>query len=121
MSHCRIAVLLFLFCSCAATAFAAAQQAAQLSASATTPTPYLYKVSLVQAAPGKLLDLIELYKLQADLVKAASDEVPLWMRHSQGDHWDLLILWPMSSYSEYYQRERLAKREQAEKAAKLHA
>jgi hypothetical protein len=75
----------------------------------------------VQAAPGKLLELIELYKSQADLVKAAGDESPLWMRHSQGDHWDLLILWPMSSYSEYYQPERVAKREQPEKAGRLQA
>ncbi len=73
-------------------------------------TPYLYKVSLVQAAPGKLLDLIDLYKLQAAERKAAGDEAPLWMRHSQGDHWDLMILFPVGSYSEYYQPERISKR-----------
>jgi hypothetical protein len=26
----------------------------------------------------------------------------MWMRHSQGDHWDLLILYPMGSYADYY-------------------
>lgn len=75
---------------------------------------YLYKVTLVQAAPGKLLELIDLYKTQAAALgsKEASDEAPLWMRHSQGDHWDLMILFPMGSYSDYYRRERSAARAQ---------
>lgn len=71
---------------------------------------YLYKVSLVQAAPEKLPDLIELYKTHFAELKSAGDEPPLWMRHSQGDHWDLMILYPMDSYTEYYQTERVAKR-----------
>jgi hypothetical protein len=78
-------------------------------------TPYLYKVSLVQAAPGKLPELIDLYKARAAAVQAAGDEAPLWMRHSQGDHWDLMILSPMGSYSEFYKPDRIAKRQQAEK------
>jgi hypothetical protein len=82
-------------------------------------TPYLYRVTLVQAAPGKLLDLIDLYKAQADELKQAGDEAPFWMRHSQGDHWDLMVLFPMGSYSEYYQPERIGKRQKVEQAAKL--
>jgi hypothetical protein len=75
---------------------------------------YLYKVTLVQAAPGKLMELIDLYKAQAAALgsKEVGDEAPLWMRHSQGDHWDLMILFPMGSYSAYYQSERAAKRAQ---------
>src|SRR6478736_3773546 len=73
-------------------------------------TPYLYKVSLVQAAPGKLVALIDLYKARAAELKQAGDEAPLWMRHSQGDHWDLMILFPVGSYAEYYQPERISKR-----------
>jgi hypothetical protein len=80
--------------------------------------PYLYKVTLVQAAPGKLLELIDLYKQRAALLKDV-DEAPLWMRHSQGDHWDLMILFPLGSYSDYYAPQRVAKRSQAENAAKL--
>src|SRR5215469_14862634 len=78
------------------------------------PNQYLYKVTLVQAAPGKLLELIDLYKARAAAYQAAGDETPLWMRHSQGDHWDLLILFPISSYAEYYQPERIAKRKKAD-------
>jgi len=79
---------------------------------------YLYKVTLVQAAPGKLLELIDLYKQQTAALKDV-DEAPLWMRHSQGDHWDLMILFPLGSYADYYQLQRAAKRSQAEQAANL--
>ncbi len=80
---------------------------------------YLYKVSLVQAAPGKLLDLIDLYKARATAYQTVGDEAPLWMRHSQGDHWDLMILFPMGSYAEFYQPQRVAKRQQAEQGNKM--
>jgi hypothetical protein len=76
--------------------------------------PYLYRVTLVQAAPGKLPELIDMYKGRFAQLKAAGDEAPLWMRHSQGDHWDLLILFPMSSYKEYYQQQRISTRDKAE-------
>jgi hypothetical protein len=83
--------------------------ALSVTAAAQTSGEYLYKASLVQAAPGKLLALIDLYKSAAQ--KSGADEPPLWMRHSQGDHWDLLILYPMGSYNAYYQRNRVVKRE----------
>ncbi len=41
----------------------------------------------------------------------AGDAAPLWMRHSQGDRWDLLILYPMGSYSDYYKPDRVVKRD----------
>ena len=101
-----IVLAILLIGRCASPAFAA-------------DTSYLYKVSLVQAAPGKLVELIDLYKARAAETKEAGDELPLWMRHSQGDHWDLMILYPMGSYADYYQRERIAKRTRADQTAKL--
>lgn len=83
--------------------------------------PYLYKTTLVQAAPGKLLELIDLYKARAAAYSAAGDESPLWMRHSQGDHWDLMIIFPLGSYEDYYRAERIAKRKQAQQSANLDA
>jgi hypothetical protein len=72
----------------------------------------LYKASLIQAAPGKLLELIDLEKkIAADSEKAAGDPAPVWMRHSQGDRWDLLIISPVGTFAEYYRSERAAKRE----------
>src|SRR6476646_10164600 len=101
------AVFLLVLCSFLAQAARAADN------------PYLYKVTLVQAAPGKLLDLIDLYKSRAAELKQTGDEAPLWMRHSQGDHWDLMILFPLGSYSDYYQPERTSKRQKTAQAGKL--
>jgi len=81
------------------------------TARASEPT-YLYKTKLVQAAPGKLLEVIDLLKASQAGYKNAGDEQPLLMRHSQGDHWDLLVLIPMKSYADYYSVERIAKRTQ---------
>ena len=78
--------------------------------------PFLYKVTLVQAAPGKLLELIDLYKAKGAACQSVGDEAPLWMRHSQGDHWDLMVLFPMGSYSDFYQGQRVQKRSQIEQA-----
>jgi hypothetical protein len=67
-------------------ALAATPQAA-FAQSQPQPT-YLYKTSLVQAAPGKLLELIDAYKkIFTEETKVAGDATPLWMRHSQGDRW----------------------------------
>jgi hypothetical protein len=74
---------------------------------------YLYKASLVQAAPGKILELIALYKQKN--AQDSGDASPFWMRHSQGDHWDLLLLYPMGSYAEYYRPDRSARREKSER------
>jgi len=80
-----------------------------VSTRASAPS-YLYKTKLVQAAPGKLLEVIELHKASLTEYRRAGDEQPLIMRHSQGDRWDLLLLIPMKSYAEYYSPERVSKR-----------
>ncbi len=82
-----------------------------VSTRASAPT-YLYKTTLVQAAPGRLLDLIESHKSSLTEYQRAGDEQPLMMRHSQGDRWDLLLLIPMKSYADYYSPERVSKRNQ---------
>jgi hypothetical protein len=80
-----------------------------VSTNAAAPS-YLYQAKLVQAAPGKLLELIELQKSRLTEYRNAGEEQPLMMRHSQGDRWDLLFLIPMKSYVDYYSPERVAKR-----------
>ncbi|SRR6266404_5528575 len=62
----------------------------------TDHTTDFYKATLVQAAPGKLLELIRLYQSSAQRTGDIGGASLLWMRHSQGDHWDLLILYPSS-------------------------
>ena len=73
---------------------------------------FLYKAQFVQAAPGRLLDLI-------DLVKAKTEEPPFALRHSQGDRWDLMLLTPMgASYADYFAPERAARRRKTEHSEK---
>ena len=98
-----------------------ASLALALALSGSTPAlpsgGYLYRTTLIQAAPGKLLEVVDLYKAGWPGMKDGGDELPIAMRHSQGDRWDLLLLFPMGSYGEYYAPERIAKREKARTAA----
>ena len=88
----------------------AAAGAPALSIPADEPG-YLYKMTLVRAAPGKLLDLIAFQKDHLARYEVRGDAPPFWMRHSQGDQWDLLLLFPMESYAAYYHPDRLAHRQ----------
>lgn len=81
--------------------------------------PYLYKTTFVRAAPGKLLDLIAIYKSRMAAYDPSGDERPLWWRHTQGDQWDLMLLFPMGSYTEYYSKERVSKRKKADESSSL--
>src|SRR5262249_39299639 len=75
---------------------------------------YLYRAKFAQADPGKLLELIALHKKRLPGYATAGDEPPFVIRHSQGDKWDLMFLFPIGGYGEYYKTERVAKRSQAE-------
>jgi hypothetical protein len=79
----------------------------------------LYRLELLQAAPGRLLDLIEACKKRAALAAAAGDAFPVIMRHSQGDHWDLALMWPMGDWASYHDAASVARREASVKAAGL--
>ncbi len=71
---------------------------------------HLYQVVMLRAAPGRLPELIELLKEERDLLGDVNEPLPFWMRHSQGDQWDLLLLYPMGGFHEYYEPERTARR-----------
>ncbi|MFC2157786.1 hypothetical protein ACFLT9_08120 [Acidobacteriota bacterium] len=81
----------------------------------------LYRVTFVRAAPGKLLDLIDLFKDRMPVYDSMGDSRPFWWRHTQGDQWDLMMLFPMGSYTEYYSLERANRRTGAENKADLSA
>jgi hypothetical protein len=78
-----------------------------------TSDGYLYRTLLVRAAPGGLLSLIELFQEQMPAFDEAGEARPFMMRHSQGDQWDLLLLFPMHSFRDYYSPERSVRRERA--------
>jgi hypothetical protein len=69
------------------------------SAHSISAQEQLYRVRQMRAAPGELLNVIEI--LKADMVrhKDFGIEKPYLMRHSQGDQWDLLLIYPISSAS----------------------
>jgi len=52
-----------------------------------------YRVTLLRASPGGLADLI----IDVKAYKAKQDGNLSIMRHSQGDHWDLMLLEPSGS------------------------
>lgn len=51
-----------------------------------------FKVSLLRAAPGKMPELLS----QASDYRQNNKGEVLLMRHSQGDHWDLMMIEPMT-------------------------
>ncbi len=85
--------------------------------SAVAESADLYKIMMVRAAPGRLFDLIDMYRARMPVYDASGDERPLWMRHTQGDQWDLLFIFPLGSFSEYYSPERVARRDRAARDA----
>lgn len=53
----------------------------------------LYRMTLLRAAPGRLLDLVQDVKARVAALPADAGR-PLLLRHQQGDHWDLFVLIP---------------------------
>ncbi len=75
-----------------------------------TDTTYLYKTVLVRAAPGSLLEVIDLLVERSDADEDVGDHRPFIARHSQGDQWDLMLIYPLESFSRYYSPEREERR-----------
>lgn len=78
------------------------------SSSLPAPTPLaqsdstVYRALFLRAAPGRLLDLVALYQARMRVHDAAGEPRPLFARHSQGDHWDLLLLYPVGSLEAWF-------------------
>ncbi len=85
----------------------AAVAAVVLPNSITAQSAGTYRALTVQAAPGDLLELIELYKEEGAFLSALGEEPALWMRHTQGDVWDLMLLYPTPGMAEYFAPERM--------------
>lgn len=82
------------------------------------PRPDLYKFVNIQASPGKLPELLALYRERWPVMTANGDELPIVVRHSQGDRWDLLVIYPMGKgFADFYGAERAARRDAAGKAS----
>ena len=84
---------------------------------AQADTSYLYRTLLIRAAPGSLLEVIDMYQQRSDVYESAGDHAPFIARHSQGDHWDLLMIFPMQSFEAYYAADRSQQRARAARRA----
>ncbi len=82
-------------------------------AAGAQPPKQLYRTTLIQAAPGRLVELIDLLKQKHAAELGVGEPETHWMRHSQGDQWDLLLLTPIGEYADYFSGARGAKREKA--------
>lgn len=76
-------------------------------------TSYLYRALLLRAAPGHLLEVIDLYQSRKPVYDAVGDGAPFIMRHRLGDQWDLLLIFPMRSFPVYHSPEQRQRRQEA--------
>lgn len=68
----------------------------------TQDSTSIYRTLLVRAAPGRLQELLDALSARLDAYRAPGLERPLILRHSQGDHWDLMLLFPIGSLEDYF-------------------
>lgn len=61
-----------------------------------------YRTLLLRAAPGHLQEVLDAITARLPAYDAAGEERPLVMRHSQGDHWDLLLLFPLRGLEDWF-------------------
>lgn len=89
-----------------------------LSAISVAAQEQLYRVKLIRAAPGELLEVIEMFKADMKEHEKYGIEKPYLMRHSQGDQWDLLFIYPVDSLSRHFAKTNVRKRRRSNTLAK---
>ncbi len=75
-----------------------------------TEGDYLYRVATLRAAPGHFTDLLATIEESFQLDEEAGDQAAFWLRHSQGDRWDFMLIYPMGDFASYHQPERTNRR-----------
>lgn len=81
----------------------------------------LYKVTLLRAKPGALLELIDLIKKDINNHEEVTQDKPYLLRHSQGDHWDLMVIYPIESLDKYFSEKSMEKRSMSLTLEKVYA
>jgi hypothetical protein len=85
---------------------AAPRPAALAAAAPAQDSSSVYRTLLVRAAPGRLQELLDALAIRLDAYRTVGEESPLILRHSQGDQWDLMLLFPIGSLEDYFGGER---------------
>jgi hypothetical protein len=83
---------------------------------AEADTSYLYRALMLRAAPGAFVEVLEQWRARLPVLEAAGER-PVILRHRQGDHWDLMLLFPMESFTAYYGADQAATRRAAAEAS----
>jgi hypothetical protein len=78
---------------------------------AQTEGDYLYRVTTLRAAPGHYAEFMATVEAVIELTVEAGDASPFWMRHSQGDQWDFMLIFPMEDHAAYHAAARSVQRE----------
>lgn len=73
----------------------------------------LYKVSLLRAKPGALLELIDLIQQDISNYESYLENKPYLLRHSQGDHWDLMLIYPIDAMENYFSSDQSGSRSES--------
>lgn len=81
----------------AAFTLAIATPALPAASAPQAPDGQMYRTLMLRAAPGELANVIETIKARMPAWQGTYRAGPWWMRHSQGDQWDLLLLFPMNA------------------------
>jgi len=80
-------------------------------------TAELYRIELMRAAPGELLQVID--GLRAAKPASADQNGPFVLRHSQGDHWDLIRITPIGNYTSYFAADAVTERNKQQQPLRL--
>jgi hypothetical protein len=70
-------------------------------------------VTTLRAAPGQFSELISTLEESITIHEEAGDLAPFWIRHSQGDQWDFMLIYPIGDFSSFYDDDRIEKRSSA--------
>ncbi len=91
------------------------QKSDENSASTANTPDTLYRIQTYRAAPGHLQEFIDINRtlIKQGFYTGWSERAPFIGRHSQGDHWDIMLIHPMISYSQYFAEDKLTQRRAA--------
>ncbi len=84
---------------------------APVTALAQTEGDYLFNITMLRAAPGHFVDLVSALEESFELDEEAGDRAPFWIRHTQGDEWDFMLIYPLGDFASYYNPERIRQRD----------
>ena len=74
---------------------------------------YLYRFAMLQAGPGSMQELMTTLKRIGDSMTEKGEERPIIVQHHQGDHWDLLVIYPLGGHAPFRVTEANGRRAEA--------